>query len=179
MILENHSCPEKQSGGMCNLEKLHFSWSKVPSFRYLGKLLMFGNCVLQRKKKDFYVQDKGNEIMFCTSVLEEGGKNENIQLVFTGRGPVARGKEIILDPGETWRSWNLNLALTEFSKEKLSCFHKYLGVFRDEKLLFSLPAFLHEEVFEKLFILKISRESLPEEVQHILDMCMCTTCMLI
>lgn len=43
---------------------------------------MFGNCVLRRKKKDFYLQDKGNKITFCLSVLKEGGGNENIQLVF-------------------------------------------------------------------------------------------------
>lgn len=42
--------------------------------------------------------------MFSPSVLEEGGGNENIQLVFIGRGPGARGKEIILDPEEAWRS---------------------------------------------------------------------------
>lgn len=43
---------------------------------------MFGNCVLQKKKKDFCLQGKGNKIMFCLSVLKEGGENENIQLVF-------------------------------------------------------------------------------------------------
>lgn len=135
---------------MCNHEKLHFSWWKVLSFRYWGKLLMFDNCALWRKKEDFHVQGKGNKITYVLpSVLNEGGGNETIKFVFIGRGPGTPEKEIILEPEETWRSWNVNLALTEFSKEKLSCFHKYLWVFRDENLLLPTPCFYPWRSFGK------------------------------
>lgn len=134
-------------GGMCNLEKLHFSWSKVSSFRCFGKLL-FGNCVWWRKKKDFPVQEKGDDSVLPLCIEGRCWKWEQ-SIGFRGIGPGPRGKEIILDPEETWRSWNL--AWTEFSKERLSCFHKYLWAFRDEELLLPPPCFSSLRGFWRTF----------------------------
>lgn len=112
---------------------------KSPKFLILREVIhVWWLCFV--KEEGFHVQDKGNKIVFCPSIWKAGGGNGNIQWVFIGRGPGARGKEILLDPGETWRSWNLNLASTEFSKRNF-CFHKHLRVFRHEKLLLPPPCF--------------------------------------
>lgn len=69
-------------------------------FRYLRKLLKFGNCVLLRKKEVFYLQDKKNNHFL--PIEGRQGREEN-PIGFHWQGAAVRGKEIILVPegGET------------------------------------------------------------------------------